>query len=197
MREPWLVEPEAAGGRRARCLRAFPAGRAHPDQVGVEVWSGRADLNGRPPAPKAGALPGCATPRPLESSTYTTLSPPRLWPARRQVCDRRCATARRECYSALVGQLARTRSRLPTFRHRCFIRSLRPPGHGTRVLKRDQQDRDARRSRSRPRNGAPARLDPSGEGHEQHLPGREVGIHSPILRCPSTDRRGLPRESLQ
>ena len=26
-------------------------------------WSGRADLNGRPPAPKAGALPSCATPR--------------------------------------------------------------------------------------------------------------------------------------
>src|SRR5206468_9625181 len=31
-------------------------------QAGSE-WSGRADLNGRPPAPKAGALPGCATPR--------------------------------------------------------------------------------------------------------------------------------------
>jgi hypothetical protein len=29
------------------------------------VWSGREDLNLRPPAPKAGALPGCATPRPL------------------------------------------------------------------------------------------------------------------------------------
>ena len=27
------------------------------------VWSGRGDLNARPPAPKAGALPGCATPR--------------------------------------------------------------------------------------------------------------------------------------
>src|SRR5271154_1150365 len=26
-------------------------------------WSGRRDLNPRPPAPKAGALPGCATPR--------------------------------------------------------------------------------------------------------------------------------------
>jgi hypothetical protein len=26
-------------------------------------WSGRPDLNWRPPAPKAGALPGCATPR--------------------------------------------------------------------------------------------------------------------------------------
>ncbi len=26
-------------------------------------WSGRQDLNLRPPAPKAGALPGCATPR--------------------------------------------------------------------------------------------------------------------------------------
>ena len=28
-------------------------------------WSGREDLNLRPPAPKAGALPGCATPRSL------------------------------------------------------------------------------------------------------------------------------------
>ena len=27
------------------------------------VWSGREDLNLRHPAPKAGALPGCATPR--------------------------------------------------------------------------------------------------------------------------------------
>jgi hypothetical protein len=26
-------------------------------------WSGRLDSNQRPPAPKAGALPGCATPR--------------------------------------------------------------------------------------------------------------------------------------
>ncbi len=33
--------------------------------VHLSYWrgSGRADLNGRPPAPKAGALPGCATPR--------------------------------------------------------------------------------------------------------------------------------------
>jgi hypothetical protein len=31
------------------------------------VWSGRGDLNARPPAPKAGALPGCATPRQLRS----------------------------------------------------------------------------------------------------------------------------------
>src|SRR4051812_25742987 len=28
------------------------------------IWSGRLDSNQRPPAPKAGALPGCATPRP-------------------------------------------------------------------------------------------------------------------------------------
>ncbi len=28
-----------------------------------DVWSGRRDSNSRPPAPKAGALPGCATPR--------------------------------------------------------------------------------------------------------------------------------------
>ena len=33
----------------------------------LSYWreSGRADLNGRPPAPKAGALPSCATPRTL------------------------------------------------------------------------------------------------------------------------------------
>ena len=29
----------------------------------LQVWSRRLDLNQRPPAPKAGALPGCATPR--------------------------------------------------------------------------------------------------------------------------------------
>src|SRR6185503_7175575 len=31
-----------------------------------EKWSGRLDLNQRPPAPHAGALPGCATPRPVQ-----------------------------------------------------------------------------------------------------------------------------------
>jgi hypothetical protein len=36
-----------------------------------EVWSGRGDLNARPPAPKAGALPGCATPRQLTSLILT------------------------------------------------------------------------------------------------------------------------------
>src|SRR3989442_14362007 len=34
-------------------------------------WSGREDLNLRPPAPKAGALPGCATPR-LSSDSVST-----------------------------------------------------------------------------------------------------------------------------
>ena len=51
--------------------------RAGIPQMGLEVngafnklkktremfWSGRRDLNSGPPAPKAGALPGCATPR--------------------------------------------------------------------------------------------------------------------------------------
>ena len=31
----------------------------------ANAWSGREDSNLRPPAPHAGALPGCATPRPL------------------------------------------------------------------------------------------------------------------------------------
>ena len=44
--------------------------RAIPEDVGSDPyrrelgeWSGRLDSNQRPPAPKAGALPGCATPR--------------------------------------------------------------------------------------------------------------------------------------
>src|SRR5262245_40502147 len=35
-----------------------------------EKWSGRLDLNQRPPAPHAGALPGCATPRPWYGARY-------------------------------------------------------------------------------------------------------------------------------
>src|SRR6266550_7392952 len=40
-------------------------------------WSGRADLNRGPPAPKAGALPGCATPRlhPIINHWLTAASP--------------------------------------------------------------------------------------------------------------------------
>ena len=37
----------------------------------TDFWSGREDLNFRPPAPKAGALPGCATPRQLTSGHST------------------------------------------------------------------------------------------------------------------------------
>jgi hypothetical protein len=34
-----------------------------PARAASSIWSGREDLNLRPPAPKAGALPDCATPR--------------------------------------------------------------------------------------------------------------------------------------
>jgi hypothetical protein len=43
-----------------------------------EIWSGRLDSNQRPPAPKAGALPGCATPRlPSIIATLPHLHSPR------------------------------------------------------------------------------------------------------------------------
>ena len=50
------------------------------------VWSGRGDLNSRPPAPKAGALPGCATPRhrcgthSKGLSNFLPVSIHRFWP---------------------------------------------------------------------------------------------------------------------
>src|SRR5277367_329189 len=39
----------------------------------MRSWSGRGDLNSRPPAPKAGALPGCATPRHEVRNDYKAL----------------------------------------------------------------------------------------------------------------------------
>ena len=39
--------------------------RPTPYLVHLEKWSGRRDSNSRPPVPKTGALPGCATPRPF------------------------------------------------------------------------------------------------------------------------------------
>ena len=47
--------------------------RARRRWLVLNIWSGRLDLNQRPPAPKAGALPGCATPR---QSTNTGSIPP-------------------------------------------------------------------------------------------------------------------------
>src|SRR5438093_1377495 len=48
-------------------LAAEPRAKSHtPCRSQLEErtdWSGREDLNLRPPAPKAGALPDCATPR--------------------------------------------------------------------------------------------------------------------------------------
>ena len=49
-----------------------------------KIWSGRPDLNRRPPVPQTGALPDCATPRRTGS-----LSPGRLAPCHRGVPSRR------------------------------------------------------------------------------------------------------------
>ena len=49
-------------GRRPVVRHKRPA-REHRARPDIE-WSGREDSNFRPPAPHAGALPGCATPRP-------------------------------------------------------------------------------------------------------------------------------------
>src|SRR3989475_12699864 len=44
----------------------------------LEKWSGRLDSNQRPPAPKAGALPGCATPRPADHTSGARWSAPMI-----------------------------------------------------------------------------------------------------------------------
>jgi Phage integrase family len=40
-----------------------PSGRTGGGLLMSEIWSGRPDLNRRPPVPQTGALPDCATPR--------------------------------------------------------------------------------------------------------------------------------------
>ena len=57
-----VVAGETALGyfRKAPDVRWKNEGRS---QNAADEWSGRLDLNQRPPAPEAGALPGYATPR--------------------------------------------------------------------------------------------------------------------------------------
>src|SRR5579862_6218757 len=45
-----------------------PSGGRDPYVNYRNKWSGREDLNLRPPGPEPGALPGCATPRPRARS---------------------------------------------------------------------------------------------------------------------------------
>ena len=67
---PPQAAPPGEGKFRRRVGRrptrvAIPCRRIRQEYVNGlgEKWSGREDSNLRPPAPKAGALPGCATPR--------------------------------------------------------------------------------------------------------------------------------------
>src|SRR3954447_1806670 len=75
--------PARRGPRRLEALRAAatahsvaPSPRSPP--ADVEGGSGRRDLNPGPRAPKARALPGCATPRRGPSMAADFRSPPRL-----------------------------------------------------------------------------------------------------------------------
>src|SRR5262249_54812550 len=53
-----------------RAVGPIPSGAVPGDR---NEWSGRLDLNQRPPDPQSGALPGCATPRYLERRETTLL----------------------------------------------------------------------------------------------------------------------------
>ena len=70
-RKPAPITPDALA-RFHRLISIFPNYGGYPNKQPAHNQSerqdrvkepGRGDLNARPPAPKAGALPGCATPR--------------------------------------------------------------------------------------------------------------------------------------
>src|SRR5271156_203181 len=48
--------------------------KLNEDRTPVQEWSGRLDLNQRPHAPQACALPGCATSRPLRTVFSVSLA---------------------------------------------------------------------------------------------------------------------------
>ena len=65
------------------CQRRGRAARRPGRSREREKWSGRLDLNQRPPAPEAGALPSCATPRPrdgIRRLDVASSSLPRVFP---------------------------------------------------------------------------------------------------------------------
>ena len=61
------VRAQSKAWKKVRESLQFPLQYTENDETNVpnslKDWSGRRDLNSGPPAPKAGALPGCATPR--------------------------------------------------------------------------------------------------------------------------------------
>ena len=81
MRGPRECPPPSAKPTTARPRRSFAkagACRGSGGEAPRSIWSGRRDSNSGPPAPKAGALPGCATPRPDQDPIRRT---PRSRPA--------------------------------------------------------------------------------------------------------------------
>src|SRR5439155_17797472 len=71
--------------------------RPHPS-IPHGNWSGRGDLNARPPAPKAGALPGCATPR-----LSTSLILKHFLPSCNSLCSRLLSTMEKRSTTRFWG----------------------------------------------------------------------------------------------
>jgi hypothetical protein len=65
-----------------------------PRDFTFEKWSGRQDSNLRPPAPKAGALPGCATPRSTDLD-FTVFQAPSASAARASTSELQVSVPRR------------------------------------------------------------------------------------------------------
>ncbi len=65
----WRLRPSVSNAPRTSLVGMIP-------QYLPTDWSGREDLNLRLPAPKAGALPGCATPRQRPSSNRLEINHP-------------------------------------------------------------------------------------------------------------------------
>ena len=103
-------------GLEVRCSIQLSYRRRYP--VMRCNWSGREDLNLRPPAPKAGALPGCATPRLGVHSLFAKINHPKVGSEYR-FRSRRCQRFRQSdpippFPFPIRGSTLKTENQLPT-----------------------------------------------------------------------------------
>jgi hypothetical protein len=170
----WPSRRTCRGEARA-AQTGLPGPRA---PVGWARWSGRADLNGRPPAPKAGALPGCATPRrqhyPILTGRFA--SPPRG--RRRFATD---LTAPRVAWRGAPHPAARGSARSSRRRRLAFA----SPGYHTRALRLWRPE--AIREDDLARTGDPPLLFQRSPdcGQNIHIPVRRGRLQARPLACRS------------
>src|SRR5206468_10176922 len=177
-------------------------GKSGHSRIGISalsLWSGREDLNLRPPAPKAGALPGCATPR--RPARVRVRSAPTISPAEKPPDRLEGSAAMAHSRLVLVGELGERPGKRRIEEQRIVSETAIPPrglrdpafGHTFHYLlgvRRAHQRDHAAEARG------PARRGHAAEPLEQMLQASPVVESRPAEACRVEPRRASERVHL-